>query len=125
MNKPTGKLAFAYATIMKLEARIAELEAAQQPEASVAGEREADALTQLIHRLNSNVYNLTKDECIEEAKKLRAALANKPPAQVALTKEDIRGAGRVIHSDGVIDFINLVEINALIAARTRGDGERA
>lgn len=27
MSKPTGKLAFAYATIVKLEARIAELEA--------------------------------------------------------------------------------------------------
>lgn len=41
---------------------------------------EADPLTQLIQRLNSNAYNLTKDECIEEAKRLRAELATQPPA---------------------------------------------
>ena len=36
MNKPTGKLAFAYATIARLEARVAELEAAQPASEPVA-----------------------------------------------------------------------------------------
>lgn len=39
---------------------------------------EADPLTQLIQRLNGTPYSLTKDECIEEAKNLRAMLAARP-----------------------------------------------
>lgn len=95
MNKPTGKLAFAYATITRLEARIAELEAAQQPEASGAGER-SDAL-QIADLIDPHVRKQAPDHLTmaaaamalralasktdaEAMATIRVALASKPPA---------------------------------------------
>lgn len=40
-----------------------------------SGNFDADPLTQFIQRLNSTAYNLNKEECISEAKKLRDELA--------------------------------------------------
>ena len=58
--------------------------------APVAWPREADPLTQALQRLNSIPYNITKSECIEVLRHLRADLSAPPAAaRVPLTDEQI------------------------------------
>ena len=49
-----------------------------QPKGTVREPVYADPLTQAIQRLNSNVYNLTKDECIQVIRELRDELRAAP-----------------------------------------------
>lgn len=52
----------------------------------------ADPLTQAIQRLNANPYNLTKDECIQVVRELRAELAAPKPAKPDMDLERLRYA---------------------------------
>ena len=76
--------------------------------APVAWPREADPLTQALQRLNSIPYNITKSECIEVLRHLRADLSAPPAAaRVPLTPAQQ-------HADELLKALQLAK-NSLVA----------
>lgn len=64
----------------------------------------ADPYTHVIQHLNSNPYNLTKEECIELVKRLRAQSAHPAPSQ----ERDKVDAGLYMNPDEMAEIEKLV-----------------